>query len=371
MNVRTVAVIGAGPAGSAAATLLARAGLDVTLIEAKAFPRAKVCGEYVSPAATDILERLLSPDELRAAGATRPDRFVLQLGTKSREWRTPTPAWGLSRRTLDALLVEQATAAGAVVRQPASVRTVAYHDERVTLTLAEGDAIEADLVIHADGVGRHDPAGPTPMIDGVVGHKCHARLPNPVPGVGMRAGNGAYLGTITVEDGVSTIALAASRAHIARHRGDADAMCAALWPGYDAAYRDGPWLACGVARSRYVEPGHPRSVRLGNAAGAVDPVGGEGIGLALWSAAACCDLLGAHDPITTETLAHAKREFARAYRARLRWRLPACRLGAAFLSRPLLVRAAWPLLAAPELTIRPWYRLTGKPASTRPRGAPA
>ena len=61
-----IAVIGAGPAGSAAAFHLASAGLDTTLIEARPFPRAKVCGEFVSPAATGLLEAIVPPGDHRA-----------------------------------------------------------------------------------------------------------------------------------------------------------------------------------------------------------------------------------------------------------------------------------------------------------------
>jgi hypothetical protein len=56
--------------------------------------------------------------------------------------------------------------------------------------------------------------------------------------------------------------------------------------------------------------------------------------------------------------------FGRAYRARLRWRLPACRAAAGLMMRPGLLGLVWPMLSAPvvgEALIRPWYALTGKP----------
>ncbi|MEM9560358.1 MAG: FAD-dependent monooxygenase [Planctomycetota bacterium] len=353
-----IAIIGAGPAGGASAIHLARLGYRVTLVERKAFPRAKVCGEYISPAATEALERVVSAERLRSLGATRAGSFSLRVDDRERTWATPSEAWALSRGTLDAELAQSAQNLGVDLRLESPVRSVAYAPLGARLVLDTG-TLEADLVIHADGLGRHDLAEPTRAAPGMLGHKCHALIPGGEVGVGMRAARGAYVGTVTVEGGLSTIALCAREHLIRDHRGDADAMLGALWPAYRPAWRRGPWLACPVARSRYTEPGHARSVRLGNAAGAVDPVGGEGIGLALWSAATFADLLGAG--ADAEGLRRAKRELTRAYRRRLRTRRHACRLGAELLIRPALVRLAWPLLALPAVTIAPWYRLTGKP----------
>ena len=64
-----VLVAGAGPAGSATATLLARAGASVLVVDRAAFPRDKVCSEYMSPEAVRILARLGVVEALEKAGA--------------------------------------------------------------------------------------------------------------------------------------------------------------------------------------------------------------------------------------------------------------------------------------------------------------
>jgi flavin-dependent dehydrogenase len=354
-----IVVIGGGPAGCTVAIGLARAGTRVTLIEARSFPRAKVCGEFISPAASPILEGLISPDDLRQAGARLIDRFVLELGDGERPFMLPRPAWALSRRMLDAMLLERAAAMGAEIVQPASVREVEYSDSGAEVHLSDGRRVEADVVIHADGSGRHDRSGPTKSASGLVGHKCHLRIPGGVAGVRIRACHGAYIGTISVEDGLATCALVARSELTARFRGDADALVGSLWPAFSAEWREGPWMASGVPRSRYIAPGHRRSIRIGNAAAAVDPVGGEGIGLALWSGDLAARLIGS-GLIEPHRMRAVHREFAAQYRTRLRVRLPACRLAGAALLRPGLVQAAWPLLALPRWTIGPWYALTGK-----------
>ena len=353
-----IAVIGGAAAGAAVAIRLARAGRAVSVIESASFPRAKVCGEFVSPAATTILESLIPIDTLLKAGARRVREMTIWHGSKRRDWTMRAPAWALSRRSLDDLLLREAAEAGAAVLQPERVSDVEYADDSVSIRLASGSCIQASLVIHADGRGRFDPAGSTPLAANLVGLKCHARFDEQLGGIHMRSGDDAYIGGIDVEDGLATLAMCVTPDRLKRHGGDRDALLADLWPGFDPMQRVGPWHACGVARSRYIEPGHPRSFRIGNAAAAVDPVGGEGIGLALWSAETLAGMLCSAD---AANLAATHSRFARAYRHRLATRRHASRAAAELLMRPTLVRLIWPAFAVPKLSIEPWYRLSGKP----------
>lgn len=356
-----IVVLGAGPAGSSFAVHAARRGFYVTLVESKRFPRAKVCGEFVSPAATEHLESVLNPEELAALGARRVSMLALEVGDRVMEWEMPTAAWVLSRRSLDEAMVGKAIETGAMVIQPARVERVEYAEAEVRVHLADGRVIAADVVVHADGSGRHDPAGAVPARPGVVGLKCHLRLPvdQAVRGLRMRAGHGAYVGFVGVEGGEATVALVTSNELLRRHEADRDALLRSLWPVYKATWRTSEWLACPVAGSGYVTPGHARSFRIGNCAAAVEPVGGEGIGLALWAGRTLAAELHPDDLGLTDA------RFAQMYRERVRWRRPACRLASIAMVRPALVRRLMPLLgAAPGLTIRPWYALTGKPTAS-------
>ncbi len=171
----------------------------------------------------------------------------------------------------------------------------------------------------------------------------------------MRICPGAYIGAIAIAPNQHTCALVCTRG-LTRRYPNTDDLLTHLWPDYRAHWRTSPWQACGVPRSRYITPGHHRSFRIGNAAAAVDPIGGEGIGLALWSAATL-----AHRLSTLPDLPATQHSLAGAYRRRLRTRLPACRVAAALLTRPNLALALWPLTHLPALTFAPFYRLTGKP----------
>lgn len=368
-----VVTIGGGPAGSAFAASLLRSApcgcVEVTVIEARRFPRSKVCGEFVSPAATDLLESFIDRDTLRRAGARRVERLVLELDDSEAVWPLPAPAWTLSRRALDELLLGVAAGSGASLLQPASVRRVDYTAGAATLHLGDGRTLNADVVVHADGSGRFDPAGPAPCRPRVLGFKCFIRPARPIEGIRMRAARGGYVGTVGVEGGLVTVALVARSELLRAASGDIDRLVRGLWPAFHDEWREGEWLSCGVADSRYVRPGHPRSFRIGNAAAAVEPVGGEGIGLALWSGHRLGEILAdvaAGDAESIEPrLAEAQGRFTREYVRRLRTRRPACRLAGAVLMHRGLMRAVWPLLHVPGVCVRPWYGLTGKPLAPR------
>jgi len=160
-----VIVVGAGPAGAAAAILLAEHGVAVTLLDRARFPRPKICGEYLSPEAPRVLDRLgvLKAVDGRAvplAGMriTAPDGTEL-VGTyralgRFRPYREH--AMALPRETLDAILVERARALPIDVREGTRVVDVLLDGDRVTGVEAvdgagRAQALRAPLVIAADG----------------------------------------------------------------------------------------------------------------------------------------------------------------------------------------------------------------------------
>jgi flavin-dependent dehydrogenase len=117
--------VGAGPAGSAAATILASAGKRVLLLEKDRFPRAKVCGEFLSGDAFAFAERLGVLSAIRRAGAETISQGAVHLPNgRSVDFRIPTPSLGISRSRLDELLATRASEAGAHVRFSARVVSV-------------------------------------------------------------------------------------------------------------------------------------------------------------------------------------------------------------------------------------------------------
>ena len=122
-----VVVVGAGPAGSATALGLARAGANVTLVERRRLPRDKACGDGLSPAALELLDRL----NVAVQTARRVSRLAL-CSLQDPDHRTEfgtTEIWGTCPRLeLDHRLVDAAAAAGALVRSATSAEALIVED---------------------------------------------------------------------------------------------------------------------------------------------------------------------------------------------------------------------------------------------------
>lgn len=162
-----VAVVGAGPAGAAAALLLAEQGLHVVVLDRAALPRSRiVCGEYLSPEAGRLLDRLgvlKTVDAARAAPLagmriTAPDGTAIegryrQVGG----WRPYRPhAMGVPRGTLDGVLAERLRGAPIDLRERTRVVDLLVEDDRVVGVRAEDPErqplqVRAHVVIGADG----------------------------------------------------------------------------------------------------------------------------------------------------------------------------------------------------------------------------
>lgn len=111
-----VLVVGAGPAGSAAAQWLARAGVDVVLVDQHRFPRDKVCGDGLIPDAHAALARLGVLDEVMALA--QPAQHVGCIGPRGGRVDVPGTLAVLPRRELDQILCRSAALAGAKMFAP-------------------------------------------------------------------------------------------------------------------------------------------------------------------------------------------------------------------------------------------------------------
>lgn len=154
------AVIGASIAGSATATLLARAGARVALIERKPDRRAfkRVCGHFIQPSAVPVLERLGLLRELESAGGFRGHgRVWTSAGWIARESNSLPPSLSVRREVLDPLLRAQAADTPGVELLCGHTLDGLDRGGEITQlslrTAAGRSAIRARLIVGADGRG--------------------------------------------------------------------------------------------------------------------------------------------------------------------------------------------------------------------------
>src|SRR2546423_1650186 len=132
-----VIIIGGGPAGSSAAITLASQGVRVLVLEEKRMPRAKLCGEFITPESFPTLERLGVMTAMIKAGAQRLTQLSLVVASGKRV-ETPIAAmsdvadWAmsLSRARFDQVLFDRARETGAECREGIAVKQCIIEDGR-------------------------------------------------------------------------------------------------------------------------------------------------------------------------------------------------------------------------------------------------
>jgi flavin-dependent dehydrogenase len=386
-------IIGAGPAGSTAAILLASAGWSVALLEAESFPRRKVCGECIAASNLPLLDALGVGEALRQRGGPELRRVAVWCGDE--RIRAALPAadgaqpWGraLAREHLDLLLLERARACGAVVLQPCkalSVLAAAGGVGREVQAVGRGDGgkltLHAAVVIRAHGSWVSAPAGPQAAehrrerlrhrASDLLAFKANFR------GARLEAGllpvlafAGGYGGMVMAGNGLATLACCIRRDRLAAYRHDGhdgagavvsageviEALlrteCRGVGGALAGASRVGRWLAAGPIRPGIrVGRADGGAFLIGNAAGEVHPIVGEGISMALQSAwLLCAELAGSAGAARLDIRGELcrrmiQRRYATLWRAHFspRLRLAACLAHAAM--RPHLASPLLPVL---------------------------
>lgn len=356
-------IIGAGPAGSIAAIVLARANWDVHLLEQHRFPRDKVCGECLSPLALEVLNELHLASTVCALGAATMSRAVL-IDPAGREaiMQLDSPMCGVSRAALDTALLHAAQQHGVTIHQPSRVERIDHHDQRITvrdLVTNRIDDRSYDHLLIADGKAS-TLFGPSPTTRDL-GIKAHFTSVDDRPdAISLFALPGHYCGLAPIENGLWNIAMSVPAARVRDFQGNLDLLWQSILdanPGLSRrmkpATRITDWLASPLPRFpvRCNWPHHV--IPIGNAAAALEPIGGEGMGLAIKSAQLAANFLQSDNQDASEL----EREYHKLWNTRR----AVCRAGAIIMSNPFLACFAIRLL---QVNARPgcaFIRWTGKP----------
>ena len=387
-----VVIVGAGPAGSSAALRMARHGLRVLLIDRGTMPRGKLCGCCLSPAAVSELVRL----SIDAAGGPLVRAVPLRRISVAAGGRiAPIDVSGgatLSRESLDAALVAAAIAAGC---QWLPHTTATSIDERrgateswVSISLRTSREsrpvrIEARRLLLATGLGDHvrltTEAAPSRSrtvaprsrigIGGVLPATASAMPPGELL---MAVTPIGYCGVVRLEDGRIDVAAAVDRGALTagepatvvrRIVSEACGFTAgeSLAGLESAAMRATPALT----RSAPLVEGRLRLVlRVGDAAGYVEPFTGEGMGWALAAGRLAAEASVDPESMTLAPADIAADRYARAHARHFGPRHARCQRVATGLRLPRLVR-----LAVRAAQLAPWAARLAVPAVTGSRAA--
>ncbi len=145
MDTFDVAIVGAGPAGSAAALAARRSGASVVLLDRADFPRDKACGDGIAPHALDVL-RDLGVEGVERGYAPVPALRLAGPGGGEVARRVARPAYTIPRIVFDARLVDAAVGAGATLAKH-TVRAIDVRAGQVVLD----QTVAARVLIGADG----------------------------------------------------------------------------------------------------------------------------------------------------------------------------------------------------------------------------
>ena len=313
-----VIIAGGGPAGASAAIHLSTRGARVLLAEQKKFPRAKLCGEFISPECALHFERLGVADQILSARPARLTETVFysrrgkSVGVPS-AWFGPSGiALGLSRAEMDERLLRRASEAGAHVREDTQVTNLLFDDAAVNGVVVKQGGREsryhAPVTLDATGrtraLARRVERNETKLHRApLVAFKAHLADTSVAAGAcEIYFYRGGYGGLSSIENGLSNLCFIASARDVRACGADAErVMREVVCQNQRAAetLRNAkartPWLAVTLEKfGRHKLSPAKGLLTIGDAASFIDPFTGSGMLMALESGELAANAISDH-----------------------------------------------------------------------------
>jgi flavin-dependent dehydrogenase len=298
-----VIIAGGGLAGLSCAIHLRMSGIQVTLIEKNTYPHHKVCGEYISNEVLPYLH-FLGIDPF-ASGAVKISRMNLSstLG-KTVTCELPLGGFGLSRHALDYLLYQRALALGCLLLTD-TVISVDFKDDVFEVSTGISGSLKAKLVIGAYGKrSALDQKLSRPFIrqkSPWLAVKCHYKGSFPDDLVGLHSFKGGYCGVSKVENGEINICYLSDYENFKKYRDIAgfekQVLCknprlAVIFEKCEPVFEQP--LSISQISFALKNPVDQHLLMIGDTAGLIHPLCGNGMAIAIHSAKICAGLSTAY-----------------------------------------------------------------------------
>jgi flavin-dependent dehydrogenase len=294
----TVAIIGGGLSGLVAAIHLALRGQQVTLLEKKAYPFHRVCGEYIS---NEVLPYLTSLGiDPFVWGAQQISEFELtSVNGKSAQMQLDLGGFGISRFSFDHQLAQYAQSLGVELIEDCEVEQIEFCKERFEIRsarknleaqwvfCAHGKRSKLDYTFKRDFVSKRSP---------YVGVKYHIRCDHPRARISLHNFENGYCGISEVENGVKNLCYLVHRDAVRAHGQIRELEQAVLCrnPYLRHIFEHAQFL---FAKPEVVneitferkEPVLSHMLMIGDAAGMITPLCGNGMAIGIHAAKLACN----------------------------------------------------------------------------------
>ena len=312
MKSKEILIIGGGLAGLTAAIHLSKIGIQVILIEKNEYPKHKVCGEYISNEVLPYLNYL----DLKISDLHPTNIKNLEFSTVSGkiiQSTLPLGGFGISRYTLDEYLYKKAIANGCKIIQD-TVESIVFNNEEFTVTTSDKTIFKSEIVIGAFGKRSNIDQKLNRNFIQKKSHwlavKAHysGDFPNDV--VGLHNFKGGYCGVSKVENNRINICYLADYETFKKHKNINDYQ--------EQVVTQNPYLKAIFSKSKSLfenpltisqisfdkkQTVENHILMIGDTAGLIHPLCGNGMAMAIHSAKIVSELIGQYynDEIKTRS----------------------------------------------------------------------
>jgi menaquinone-9 beta-reductase len=297
---RNVVVIGGGLGGLITAIQIVRNGIPCTVIEKKSYPLHKVCGEYISNEAAPFLKRLgIYPEEFFPP---QINRFQLSSVTgKQAIIQLDLGGFGISRYNFDLFLYKKALEAGVKIHLNTEVNNVTFDKEKFVIT-TPGSSLATDVVVGAFGkrskldvtLNRSFIKKRSPF----VGVKYHIKTDHPADLIALHNFDLGYCGMSNVELGVTNLCYLTHRDNVKKYGGISEMEKEVIFknPLLKSIFSNAEFLfdkpeVINEISFETKNPVENNILMVGDAAGMITPLCGNGMAMAMHASKLATDLI--------------------------------------------------------------------------------